>query len=790
MHETTTTGSPSAQPVSAPEVEAELRKILASQRFLKAEGLRKFLTFIVEKTLAGHGAELKESVVAMEAFKRRSSFDPRLDAFVRVQAGRLRAALAEYYQTEGSGDAVVLEVPKGSYTPTFSAREGWKPEERNVRRVSRGLLLTYFVVPICVLAAVLWAIHARYPWTGSKSRTPFTARDLIVVADFDNTTGDPVFDGTIKQALLVDLEQSAFLNILPESQVQETRRLMAYPPGGSLTGEMARELCQRAGGTAVLSGSIANMGLLYVIGMTTTSCATGEVIIRQQVRAAGKEQVLPSLDKAASELRAKLGESLANLQKYSTPLEQVTTPSLKALQAYGEGISVRNTQGDVESVPYFQRAIELDPTFAMAYNRLGVVYFDVMQLDLAAAKFRKAFALREHVSQRERYYIESRYYHFVTGELDKALAVYEDWRRDFPHDSVPSTGCGMIHSAYGDYESSIAEHREALRRNPNLAYNYTNLAEALLNLDRRQEARAVLSDMQSHRLQVVDQYLIEYQLAFLEGNTAEMQRQASLAAAKPGAAEILFLFQAQTEAGQGRLGETRRLIHKAVELATAVHENESAAAWQAQGALFEAEFGNRRQAAEQADSALRLSPGKDIRVLAALALARAGDAKRAQMLAATLKQEFPLDAILNEYWLPTVEGAAQLSEGAPLRALEHFEIARHYELGQPTGFQVLAISPMYPVYLRGEAYLKAVKAAEAAGEFERILQHPGLVQNYPLGVLARLGLARAAALQPDRSRALALYGELMHLWNTADADVPIVKQARSEAAGLQQHNLK
>jgi tetratricopeptide (TPR) repeat protein len=786
MDETNTVGFSDAPPVSASDVEAELGKILASQRFLKAEGLRKFLSFIVEKTLEGRGDELKESVVAMEAFNRRSSFDPRLDAFVRVQAGRLRAALAEYYQTEGSGDAVVLEVPKGSYTPTFSAREGWKPEAGSDRRVRQRLSLAYVVAAFFVLAALLWAIHGRYP--GSASRTPFTAKDLIVVADFDNTTGDPVFDGTIKQALLVDLEQSAFLNILPERQVQETRRLMAYPPSGSLTGEMARELCQRAGGTAVLSGSIASMGLLYVIGMTTTSCATGEVIIRQQVRAAGKEQVLPSLDKAASDLRAKLGESLANLQKYNMPLEQVTTPSLKALQAYGEGISVRNTQGDMASIPYFQRAIELDPTFAMAYNRLGGVYFDAMQFDLAAAKFRKAFALREHVSQRERYYIESRYYHFVTGELDKTLAVYEDWRRDFPHDSVPLTGCGMIHIAYGDYESSIAEYREALRRNPNLAYNHTNLAETLLNVDRRQEARTILRDMQSRRLQEVDQYLIEYQLAFLEGNTAEMQRQASLAAAKPEAAEILFLFQAQTEAGRGRLGETRRLVRQAVDLATTAHANERAAAWQAQGALFEAEFGNRRQAAQKADSALRLSPGKDIRVLAALALARAGDAKRAQMLAVTLKQEFPLDAILNKYWLPTIEGAAQLSNGAPLGALEEFEIARHYELGQPPGFQVLAISPMYPVYLRGEAYLKAAKAAEAVGEFERILQHPGLVQNYPLGVLARLGLARAAALQPNRSRALALYGELLLLWKTADADGPIVKQARSEAAGLQQHN--
>jgi hypothetical protein len=283
--------------------------------------------------------------------------------------------------------------------------------------------------------------------------------------------------------------------------------------------------------------------------------------------------------------------------------------------------------------------------------------------------------------------------------------------------------------------------------------------------------------------------MIEYQLAFLEGNAAEMQRQASLAAGKPGAADILYLFQAQTEAGRGRLGETRRLVRQAVDLATTARANERAAAWQAHGALFEAEFGNRHQAAREADSALRPSPGKDVRVLAALALARAGEAKRARMLAATLKQEFPQDTILNEYWLPTIEGAAQLSAGDPGGALEQLDIARHCELGQPPGFQVLAISPMYPVYLRGEAYLKAAKAAEALEEFDKILQHPGLVQNYPLGVLARLGRARAAALQPDRSRALALYGELLLLWKTADPDGPIVKQARSEAARLQQQNL-
>jgi Tfp pilus assembly protein PilF len=448
----------------------------------------------------------------------------------------------------------------------------------------------------------------------------------------------------------------------------------------------------------------------------------------------------------------------------------------------------RNTEGDVASIPYFQRAIELDPTFAMAYNRLGGLYFDAMQFDLAAAMFRKAFALRQRVSQRERYYIDSRYYHFVVGDLDKALAVYEDWRREFPRDSVPLTGAGMIHNAFGDFDKAVADFQEALDKEPSFPFNYTNLAEVLLNLDRRQEARSVLGRMQSGGMQEIDQYLIAYQLAFLDGNTAEMQRQTVLAAGKPEAAEILLLFQAQTQAGLGRFGEARRLIRQAVELSTSLQEEERAANWTAQGALFEAEVGNGSGATRQADAALRLSHQKDIRVLAALALARAGETKRAEALAAGLRQEFPQDTILNRYWLPVIDGAVQLSKGDASSALEQLQIAKLYELGQSSSFQVLDISPLYPVYLRGEAFLAAGKGAEAETEFEAMARRPGLILNYPLGVLARLGLARAAALKGERSKAAGLYAEFLLGWKNADADLPLLKQARSEAASWKDRN--
>ena len=464
-------GSESAVPeVSPEEIRAELRKILASQRFHSAEQLRNFLSYIVEKTLAGHSDELKESVVAMEAFHRGASFDPRLDASVRVQAGRLRTALAEYYEGESHGDGVRIEIPKGSYTPVFS-RCNLPPESASgetsaplrAGRPSRKKIAVGVEIVVLALSAAVWFVAAgRFPPSRLRRTPSLAERGTVVVSDFDNTTGDPVFDGTIKQALLMDLEQSPALYLLPEQRVQETLRLMARPPGEAITAEVARELCQRAGGQAVLSGSIAGMGTLYVIGLTATDCASGEVLAREQVRAVGKEQVLQAVDKAAIDLRARLGESLATLQKYDTPLEQATTPSLKALQAYSEGITLRNTQGDTESVPYFERAIQLDPTFAMAYDRLGVDCYDAMKFTSAAENFRKAFALREHVSQRERFHIESRYYHFVTGDLEKTLGVYQQWEREFPRDSVPHTGAGMIHSALGRYEKAASELQDCL----------------------------------------------------------------------------------------------------------------------------------------------------------------------------------------------------------------------------------------------------------------------------------------------------------------------------------------
>lgn len=561
--------------VSRQAVEAELQRILESQRFLKSEGLREFLRLIVESTLDGKSDQLKESVIAVEAFGRKPSFDPRLDAIVRVQAARLRTALSDFYDSEGATDELLIEVPKGGYVPLFSLRTAQSaepaPEAHRIAPLPEPepppLRLSRLWLTVSLATVLIAALLAGLFWFRQHRARRLSEADIVVVADFENTTGDPVFNGTIKQALMIDLEQSPFLNILSERRAQDLRKLMRRPDNEPLAGDVALELCRRAGARAVISGSIASVGRLYVIGLTASDCLSGNLLLREQQRAEGKEQVLNAVDRAAAGLRDRLGESLANREKYSQPLESVTTSSLKALQSYSEGVEMRNAQGDAASIPIFLRAVELDPEFAMAYNQLGGAYFDSMKPDLARENFRKAFSLRNRVSLRERYYIESRYYHFVTGELDKALVVYQAWNREFPRDAVPINDTAMVHTEFGDYEQAAQGFNDALRADPSRAYVYTNLAEVLICLNRRGEAHALLDRMRNQNLEDIDQLIVAYQLAFLEGDSAEMRRQVALSAGKTEVEEILLVFEAQSAVGQGRMADARRLIHQASALA-------------------------------------------------------------------------------------------------------------------------------------------------------------------------------------------------------------------------------
>ncbi|MBZ5630061.1 MAG: tetratricopeptide repeat protein [Acidobacteriia bacterium] len=785
-------GAP-APSVSPLEVRAELQRILASNKFSNLERLSAFLRYVVEETLNGRGDRLKEVVIAMEAFGRDGSYDPRLDATVRVQAGRLRSALRDYYDSDGRSDPVEIEIPKGTYEPVFRRHNipDSVPAEPAVQRTAesgqtrrRGLgsLATSAGVTASAVVVMLAVALASVAFLHSRQSAFLTDKDTIVLADFANTTGDPVFNDTLRQALAVDLEQSPFLNILPDQAVAQTLLLMRREPGQRLTEDVARELCQRVGAKAVLAGSIAKLGNLYVIGISASTCATGASLIKEQVQVESKEQVLKALDRVALESRRRFGEALASVHKYDTPVEQATTPSLEALQAYSAAIKARNAGNDDASIAFFKRAIELDANFAMAYALLGSAYFSQGQPQMAGEYAGKAFALRSRASERERLYIESHYYQLTTSQLEKAAQVYEQWRQVYPHDRYPPWGLAMIHSAFGNYDAAAAEFREALQRDPEIAWNYGNLAQAMLNLNRVQEAAAVLDEMRKRKLESRD--ATAYLLAFVRGDTGEMERQLSAATGNLGAETLLFFAQSDTEAYHGRLGRAREFNQEAVAWAIRADAKETAAVWLANGALREAEFGNRMQAAEQAAGALSLEPSQDVRTLAALALARAGQPARARAMAAALQKQFPRDSLLHAYWLPTIAAAAELGQNNPSRAFDFLQATRQYELGQPPPFQPAQFGPMYPVYLRGQALLLSHQGVAAAAEFQKIMDHPGVVLNYPLGALARLGLARAYALQGDQVKAGSEYRTFLSLWRDADPQIPVFRQAKAEYARL------
>ena len=615
----------------------------------------------------------------------------------------------------------------------------------------------------------------------SRSGHALTEKDTIVLADFTNTTGDSVFDGTLRQALAVQLEQSPFLSLISEQSIQQTLRLMGQPTEARLTPEIARDLCQRAGAKAYLSGSIASLGSQFVLGLNAVNCQTGDTLAEEQVRATGKEQVLPAMDKVAAKLRQKLGESLSTVQKFDTPIEQATTPSLEALQAYSLGWKTQTGKGDdAAAAPLYQRAIRLDKNFAMAYASLGTSYSNLGETSVAAENIRKAYELRDRVSEREKFYIESHYYQFVTDDLEKARQVYELWAQTYPRELVPPNNLTYIYGALGQYEKALMEAREAFRLNQ--AGGYGNLAISFLQLNHIEETRATVGEAQAKNFDSPPLHFIQYQVGFLQNDAAEMKRQVAWAADKPGWDDVLLASEANTAAYSGQLGKAREFSRRAVASAERVQEKETAAGYEAEASLREALFGNAPPARQRAAAALTLSAGRDVQYGAALALALAGDAGRAQAMANELSNRFSDDTIVHFNYLPTIHALVALSRNDSSKAIEALQPTAPYEMGTPGAG---TFSPnLYPVYVRAEAYLAGHQGSEAATEFQKILDHRGVVVNAPIGALAHLGLARAYSLQGDNPKARAAYQEFLTLWKDADPDVPIVKVAKAEYAKL------
>jgi eukaryotic-like serine/threonine-protein kinase len=545
-------------------------------------------------------------------------------------------------QDTGSRPVTQQPVPSSGSVPAGASSAHVSVAEIPVTGGKKPWKIMAPAAVVVVAALVAGGFYFR-----SRHAAPLTEKDTIVLADFTNTTGDPVFDDTLKQALAVDLGQSPFLNILSEEKVSQTLQEMTRSPSERLTRDLAREVCQRAGSKAYLAGSIAALGTQYVIGLEALNCASGDVLAREQVTAAGKEQVLPALGQAAAKLRNEVGESLSSVQKFDVPLAQATTNSLEALKAYTLGGRTSREKGAVESLPFSKRAIELDPNFAMAYSNLGIEYSNLNQPGLAADYLKKAFDLRDRVTEREKSHITALYYNIATGELEKSNQAYELWRQAYPRDSLPPGNLGSNYMILGQYEKAAKETREALRLEPNSVISYKDLGEIYLALNRFDEARITTEEAQGRKLEDIPLHLNIYALAFFQGNVAAMKQQVDWAVGKPGAEDQMLSLESDTEAWSGKLVKARELSRQAVESARRSDEKEPAALWQANAAIREALFGNAEAARQNAATAVALAPGShDAEAQAALAYALAGDAAHAQSLADDLAKRFPLDTVV------------------------------------------------------------------------------------------------------------------------------------------------
>jgi eukaryotic-like serine/threonine-protein kinase len=606
-----------------------------------------------------------------------------------------------------------------------------------------------------------------------------TEKDTVVLADFNNATSDPVFDDALRQALAVELGQSPFLNVLSDKKTAETLRMMGRPANQRVTADVSRDLCLRTGSKAVLAGSISSLGSDYLLDLKAVACSSGDTLANQQVEANSKEDVLKVLDRAASSLRAQLGESLPSVQKFDVPVAATTT-SLEALKNYSMGLKVLHEHGEVPSIPFLKRAIELDPNFSMAYAGLAARYGNLNQPSLALKYATRAYDLRDRATERERLLISVRYFR-LTGELEKQSETFDLWMADYPRDYSPHGSVGANYVFMGQHEKALAEWQQALRLGPDEVVVYENLGSIYLALSRFDEAKATFDQALARKLDSGGLRWMMYYLAFLRGDSSQMEEQLAWGTGRPGEEDPLLSAQSDTEAFHGRLSKARELTSRAVDSAIRSDNKETAALWQVSAALSEIEFGETAVGQRDVAAALVLAPGRNVKLLAALALARIGENTQAEGLVNELEKANPSNTVLRLYRLPAIKAAIALNQGNSSQALELLETVAPYELGQPSPSP---LAPLYPSYLRGQAYLLQHNGTAAAAEFQKLLDHPGIALNFPLGALARLQTARAFAMTGDSAKAKSAYKDFFTLWKDADPDVPVLKQAKAEYAKL------
>jgi serine/threonine protein kinase/tetratricopeptide (TPR) repeat protein len=676
------------------------------------------------------------------------------------------------YQSAAEMRADLQQLKRDSESATKpSASTPASGTKRNPWRIMVAAATT--VIALTAVSYFSWRLFHRTP--------KLTNKDIIVLADFTNSAGDAVFDDTMKQALSVGVAQSPFFNILSEQMVQDTLKLMGRSAGDRLTPEIAVDLCQRANANAVIDGSIDDLAGPYVIGLKAINCHSGDVLAQEQVTAPDKSHVLRALAKATSSIRSQLGESLTSIKKFDVPLEQATTTSIEALQAYSLGRKAEHEQGDTHAIPFYRRAISLDPDFAMAHVYLGIAENNVGEVEEGNEEIRRAFDLRNRTSDIEQLRIATTYYAEATGQMDKAVEVAQLWAQTYPRDPMAQAAMGGLYMWMGKYPEALASAQEQIRLDPHDVDTYENLEDTYLALNRFDEAQSALNQT---RAQWNNRgHFAAYELAFLRGDQAGMQKEFNLAQESPQDAEMLDLTQAGTEAFYGRVKASRDLTQKAVHTAQQNGWKESAGLFQLQQALREAEVGFSEEAIKNAQAVLRLDPTPTVRLVAALALARAGDVVRAGTIAESIDREFEPDSHWRILWNPVAKASIALHRGDPEEAIKLLDIPAPVELGSYDIFP--NATPMYPAYIRGEAYLRLHQGAQAAAEYQKILDHRGIVLNAPTAALSHLGLARAYALEGNTAKSKAAYQEFLTIWKDADSDIPIYQQAKSEYAKLQ-----
>jgi len=641
-------------------------------------------------------------------------------------------------------------------------------------------VVTRWKIVVCTLVVALLIASGLYIYWQRKSNL-LTDKDTIVLADFANSTGDPVFDDTLKHPLMVALAQSPFLDIISDRKVSATLKQMTRPANTPLTVAVTREVCQRSLSKAYVAGAIAVLGSDYVVGLKAVNCHTGDTLAQAEVMAPSKQKVIGALGEAAAKLRGELGESLVTIQKFDVPLYQSTTSSLEALREASLGDRAAAETGAAEAIPHFERAVTLDPDFATAHAWLAYEYFDIGESLLAAKSATKAYELRDRATDRERMQINAIYHTFVTGDLEKAAQAYRLMADSYPRAESPHSNLGYIYAQLGQNEKFLAESQLALRLNPS-GSSYSNVAAAYMSLGNLKEAKATSAEARAHHLGVNSDHNNMYLVAFLEHDNATMERESAWAMGKPGVEDWMVYFESCTKAYSGALNEARELSKRAWGSATAAGEKETAAGYKADAALREALFGNASEAKKLAQAALTESRNQDVEAASALGYVFAGDVVHAQSLADEMATRLPYNTVVQFTYLPVIRGEIALESGNPARAIELLRAASPYELGQPAQNILLNL---YPIFIRGEAYLAVHDGPAATAEFQKIPDHSGIVANQNIGALAHLELGRAHVLAGEAEKARAAYQTFLTLWKDADPDIPILKAARAEHAKLQ-----